>query len=607
MGLYDSDSETGSVAFAEKQFQDVRERQSAEARRQDRFNKKLLVTEALVQGSNALLNNRLNRLDLNQAPKRAAYRAMNDDVQEYKQINSNLNRTQVSEQDYLTSIYHEMYKNKFSANYENADMATVNFVLHDLAVKQAEQNAPAFRRILDLAEEFPEYGEDFDEYYSSFNEVPRNITEFVWQTGRDAFSRETPETLEYQNNKARDAFYGTEEMQRYTNIREAMQALDANGANVSGAMEEIRRAVADGRIVGDLGEVAWRSEAKQEGNLVMTSSQAYQEKRSLTGGPSELIDLDIPPIVTAIDSLGQYGLTGRPDLISVSELNSLADKLSDDGKAYFYQALDSFDRSVTTDDYLTVLSELSKDPNNWVVDVNTQKGQLDIVELVYQARLGSSFHRMEGPGGKMINDPMFQEREQPTDPLMPKPEYESILKSMGTTREAILKEITSDRNWMDRIEGLQDLDYLANTYHLENGFTDIATIQRYSRTPDGSIVFDTDAVGDIDILYRQLGDTGSEFYEVFRSVIQEDRNRYTPENRESEVYNGALEEKDILLLDNVSGEVFKDVLQDIGLENITSHADYADLFSSSTNVTLKFNLFARKLYINTTTSTTTTD
>jgi hypothetical protein len=602
MGLYDDNSGTSSVAFAERQFKGVRQRKKAEAERQDNFNQNTLLASFAVQGAKSILNERNDNLEKNQAFARAAYRATNSNVQEYKQVNNTLRQTELSEQEYLTKKYHAMYLADFEANYEGADKASVNFVLHNLAKEQAIENAPEFKRVLDLAEEFPEYGENFDEYYNSFNKVPKNVAQFIFKTGKDAFSKETKETLEYKNNRDRDAFFGTEEMDRYTNIREAFHALDANGANVAGAMDDIRKAIEDGRIVGDLSDVKYETSASIDGNLEVTSTKPFQERTDLLTGLVEKVYLNVDPVTTSYDSLGQFGLTptatsgNRP--VSVTDINALLDDLTDEGKTEYTALMNSIrdGGSLTVSQYSTVLSDLARTPTFWKPDITTQQGQVELADKVYQVRLSGSFHQIPDGAGGVINDPMFNPRQNPGDPLTPKAKYEGALESLGITQEATFREIVSNRNWMDRMQPYTDEDRLAGDYHINNGFSDMSLMQKFEISSTGAAISDDAAAADFDLLLNQLSNTSSKFYELFQSQIQQDDDRYSAANIHNEYENGRLQGKDILLVDNKKGSEFKILLEELGLKYITNHEDYADLFLDTNLITIKYNLNARKLY-----------
>ena len=439
------------------------------------------------------------------------------------------------------------------------------------------------------------------EYYTSFNKSPRNIGEFILKTGGDAFSRESSETLEYKNNKARDAFYGTEEMQRYSNIREAFQALDANGANVSGIMDEITKAIEDGRIKGELGDVQLKTEVSMQEGMAVEKTSAYQVRRNLAGEPSTLETVTgITPWVSEISSLGlSDAALGLPSLVSVTEMNNILPRLSDGGKDTYLNRIDQLrdGKSLTTDQYLQAVAELATNPNNWVIDTTTQKGMLEVAQLHYQATLGTMFAQEEGPDGTIINVPMFQEREQPTDPLAPKPAYEGILAARGVSLNNSIRIVSSERDWIMNFEGREELDYTAQMYHFENGFNDLSLMQRFETNAMGSTIIDNKAVEDFDEIRSQILAVDSKFYEIFKNQIEDDRNRYTADNLPNEVYGGVLDQRDITLLDSVSGEVFKNILIDMGIKHITNDKAYEDLFSVNNIISLKFNLKARKLYI----------
>tara|TARA_R110002020_G_scaffold426559_1_gene635959 strand:- start:119 stop:583 length:465 start_codon:yes stop_codon:yes gene_type:complete len=146
-------------------------------------------------------------------------------------------------------------------------------------------------------------------------------------------------------------------------------------------------------------------------------------------------------------------------------------------------------------------------------------------------------------------------------------------------------------------EGREELDYTAQMYHFENGFNDLSLMQRFETNAMGSTIIDNKAVEDFDEIRSQILAVDSKFYEIFKNQIEDDRNRYTADNLPNEVYGGVLDQRDITLLDSVSGEVFKNILIDMGIKHITNDKAYEDLFSVNNIISLKFNLKARKLYI----------
>ena len=65
--------EDTATPFAEAQFAGVRERKQQEAKKQEKFAKKLAVVQTVAKGANALINSRADALELKQSHKKAYY------------------------------------------------------------------------------------------------------------------------------------------------------------------------------------------------------------------------------------------------------------------------------------------------------------------------------------------------------------------------------------------------------------------------------------------------------------------------------------------------------------------------------------------------------
>ena len=65
--------EDTATPFAEAQFAGVRERKQQEAKKQEKFAKKLAVVQTVAKGANALINSRGDEFDANQVGQKASY------------------------------------------------------------------------------------------------------------------------------------------------------------------------------------------------------------------------------------------------------------------------------------------------------------------------------------------------------------------------------------------------------------------------------------------------------------------------------------------------------------------------------------------------------
>ena len=111
MVLYESGSDTGSVAFAEQQMEGVRQRKEAVAKEEEKFSRRVAIADFAVQGANALLNSRADALERNQAPQRAAYEAMIENGVHWRGVNNTIIESGKSREQYLVDKFYNSLTN----------------------------------------------------------------------------------------------------------------------------------------------------------------------------------------------------------------------------------------------------------------------------------------------------------------------------------------------------------------------------------------------------------------------------------------------------------------------------------------------------------------
>ena len=367
MGLYDSDSETGSVAFAEKQFKDVRKRNEAEAKKQDRFAKKLLAVNVAIQGGTALLNSRADANERSQAPKRAAYEATIENGVHWRGVNNTIIESGKTREQYLVDkFYNTLFADAQRAQ-PNVNITGFQSAILKRAKEQASNNIDNFNAVLDSSTTIPEF-ENFDEFYTSHNTLPRSVGS--WATGKvsNLFKTETPETLadaeqqliNDQNTKL-DALFGTEMGEQLSQFQNNVRGFRSTSKDSSLLLEELSNEVEAGNLKGKLivDPQIITSDWTRVGNgdtQQRTITTVIYRADPLTGEPvesrSELIETQDYFRKTA--TLSHDDLMGYTETLT-PEGQTLVLDMADDA--------DKFDGEITAESFYDIVQEVNRTNN----------------------------------------------------------------------------------------------------------------------------------------------------------------------------------------------------------------------------------------------------
>ena len=225
--------EDTATPFAEAQFAGVRERKQQEAKKQEKFAKKLAVVQTVAKGANALINSRGDEFDANQVGQKASYTKFINDGQKLINTQDTITATGKSTEQY----FHDFFYKQLTAQGDgkipeyNKDTSYSDH-LYSEAKKLADAHTVTFNKALTAAQAAP----SLDEYIAKYDlyaktRQPRSIfstvTNFITGLGK----KETPETLAFKNARDRNVIHGTPMAQKLKDLGLNLTALEGAGYN----------------------------------------------------------------------------------------------------------------------------------------------------------------------------------------------------------------------------------------------------------------------------------------------------------------------------------------------------------------------------------------
>ena len=250
MARYDYDSQ---IDFAQKQFDEARERGEKTGKRMARESLKTQLfggfVNAGIRGINSAINKKADELHAQQAPQLARYNQyINDYSNTMNMLNPYLSRggnVQDNVRDYLYDSYVTEAGEKFT-DYEPGSYT-------DFLFKKAQENSLTLTPLIEtLQREGADVGslENFTNNYTKFSnhETPRSIGGAVVKTVKNFFNRNNPETIEYNDKKAKNALYGTPLLKDITELGSAVTAYGNQGNGVATIIQDLQKLKNEGKL-----------------------------------------------------------------------------------------------------------------------------------------------------------------------------------------------------------------------------------------------------------------------------------------------------------------------------------------------------------------------
>jgi hypothetical protein len=222
MSRYEDDG----IEFAEQQFERARDYRAEQAKKQERFSKRLQLANLGISGINFAINQKADELERNQVPQRAAYENLLADqetwVQEEKdRVDNGYTRQQALENRIFNQI--AAAAGEAIPGLEGYDISE-----HEDNWRQASkdyaadtQNLSAYNKTIDGYLNLPKF-ENFQEFYAENADNPRTLAGLLRKKVITPLRAETKETLDYKNKKAQDALYGTMIGKQFDELKTAL-------------------------------------------------------------------------------------------------------------------------------------------------------------------------------------------------------------------------------------------------------------------------------------------------------------------------------------------------------------------------------------------------
>lgn len=222
MSRYDDDG----IEFAQQTFDRARDYKEQQAKKQERFAKKLQLANLAVSGLNFAINQKADALELAQAPKRAAYLSTMESAKNFRANENERRKSGQSVDGYLTNQYYEQIKKQITEMSPNAVPSEYQSIAMEKAKELALASKGEYENLLKISSKLN--FDEFEEYYKQSAKIPRSIGGWFGSKVKNFMKGETEETIKLRNERATDALAGTPLGTSFKDADLALQAYDAH-------------------------------------------------------------------------------------------------------------------------------------------------------------------------------------------------------------------------------------------------------------------------------------------------------------------------------------------------------------------------------------------
>jgi len=240
MGRYNFESD---ITFAERQFTEARERGKKTGKEiyKEKLKRKIgeqalgAIGNSVMTGINTNINNAAMRLHDQQIPQKSQYNNWNSRGEQIRGYETQRIANKMTEEEYLKQLYAGQIRTQLEGKYgKDINYNLLNGYVDSQAETLAASGVDEYKTALKASLELPTFssqvdanGEtDFDKFYKRYGSAPTNLNGVISKRVSSMFKRETDETIEFKNKKAKDNLYGTQFYSKYGDFGSAIESYD---------------------------------------------------------------------------------------------------------------------------------------------------------------------------------------------------------------------------------------------------------------------------------------------------------------------------------------------------------------------------------------------
>ena len=206
MARYDYES---TQQYAEQKFSDAKQYNEEQAKKQEKFSKRLLGLNTFVKGANALINQNADKLESSFGPAKAKYKSY---IQNAEATSTYWNEVQKNGGvDYLQKQIFDSYLSSAKEVKPFDEVKNISGWIYDEATTKANELYSTLEQKATQAKDVPTM-KDFMDDYENFTDIqaPRTLFGAATKGIKRILNRENAETLEYKKGIAKNKLFNTD-------------------------------------------------------------------------------------------------------------------------------------------------------------------------------------------------------------------------------------------------------------------------------------------------------------------------------------------------------------------------------------------------------------
>jgi hypothetical protein len=367
MARYDYE---GTQQYAEQKFAEARQYNEEQAKKQEKFAKRLLAFDTVVKGANALINQRANELDAKQLPQKAAYQNLINRSQSFRTTEAERVKSGLSVEDYLENKYYTQLKTEAETDFSYLSPMQYSTALREEASRLAKANLTSYNNLIETTKNIPTF-EDFTEYYEEQADIPRNLASWIGSKAKGFVRKETEETLKLKNERANDALYGTAMFNKFGELSTDLRAYDTvTNQGIDAAKIINRLNLTTGRLVPNMEQKETVTEIDKIKGV--TTEKVIVSLATMTPDGNVEYRKENKHVIAEVTSR-----TGE-DRVKLTELQNLYKLVKPEEQNNIQSILQSKDGGLPTyEQYEKAREYLTKNPDAYAIDWSDEKAKTD--------------------------------------------------------------------------------------------------------------------------------------------------------------------------------------------------------------------------------------